>query len=316
MSVHWERLTADNLDRTVSLWSDRLTYSDDEFRRAVTRAAKLLREGRAFGALVLERECVRGFGLTAFVRDDVVDRLLTTMTPQLGKLLLLGRAPGAQAAILDRAELARGNAGRGLSLVVLNSNYDVDSDDAVAVLGCIISSFQAVHQGYRLSRIINEAHGEHNIEVVETSRAFDTCYLVDDTGGVRGFRSLVGSLTREAAAVRTSPLLGMFVYAPPRIGFSIPEQDLLQQAMSGAPDTMLAAKLDVATSAVKARWRRIVQRALSAVPELFDGLPAPRRGRGLQVRHLVLEYVRQHPSELTPYEGRTCTSTVEPKTFA
>jgi hypothetical protein len=47
----------------------------------------------------------------------------------------------------------------------------------------------------------------------------------------------------------------------------------------------------------------VLQRATRMVPELFRSVPLPKQPhqRGAQTRHLVLEYVRAHPSELTPY---------------
>jgi hypothetical protein len=190
----------------------------------------------------------------------------------------------------------------GSTLVVLNSNFDTRADDPAAVLGCIMTSFQTVHRGFRIGRIVNEAHGHHNIEVVLTSRTFDICHTRSNIGGVSGFRSMVGSLTREQAADRKTPLLGMFVYTSPRVEFTEPEQELLLEALTGAPDKQLAARLGVPIGVVKSRWRRLLVRAFTAVPDVFHGVPAPRGdSRGLQIRHLLLEYVRHHPSELTPY---------------
>jgi hypothetical protein len=111
-------------------------------------------------------------------------------------------------------------------------------------------------------------------------------------------------LDREDAVARRSPLLPLFTYSPPRVWFTPPEQQLLRAALSGMTDEGLRMKLGVATSTVKARWTRIQQRVSARLPELRAHLSkGPANGRGPQIRHLILDYVRRNPSELTPHEG-------------
>lgn len=59
--------------------------------------------------------------------------------------------------------------------------------------------------------------------------------------------------------------------------------------------------MGVPISAVKARWTRIQERFAQYAPEVLTGIPAPRGSRGVQTRHLILQYIRDHPSELTPF---------------
>jgi hypothetical protein len=117
-------------------------------------------------------------------------------------------------------------------------------------------------------------------------------------------RSLVGTVTREQAAAWSNPILALFTYSPPKLRFTAPEQRLLSEALAGGTDETLSAHLGIPLSAVKARWTRIQERVMRFAPDLFANLrvaPHRDRGRGVQTRHLILRYLRDHPSELTPY---------------
>jgi len=303
VSVHWVPLTADNLSLCARLWSDRQAYTAREFAQAMAVTASLLQQRRAFGALIFENATVRSFGVSAFVDEEPIDRLLEDGHPQIGKRLLLATDSTPESrVILERRQIAEGNANRGLNLMVLNANLDDNASDIASVFGLTISCFHDVHRGYRLARIISEVHGDSSIGIVVRSGAYEIRRHHSDVGGVAGLSSVVGTLTREQATAWSNPLLTMFVYEPPLIAFTEPEQQLLRTALSGAPDAVVAEQLRIPVTAVKARWSRILQRALDAVPAAFPPY-ASHNGtrRGAQQRHVILEYVRNHPSELTPY---------------
>jgi hypothetical protein len=300
--VSWVPLTPDHLTHCAPLWGDKRAYAPAEFARATARLAGLLQQQRALGAAILEDDQVRGFGVTGFVDPDVVESFLAAPHEQFGKRLLLDDSLGPDV-ILDRRRIAEGNSRAGLQLVVLNTNYDPDARHPDIVLGSVMASFQAVHRGYRVARIVNEVHGAEAVDVAVTSRSFEVRQRFVDVGGVKGLSGAVLTLTREQAAEWRNPLLAMFAYSPPRIYFTEPEQHILRLALTGAPDWDIAERLRVPETAVKGRWTRIQERAFGAVPELSAKLASrtTATGRGRQNRHLILEYVRQHPSELTPY---------------
>jgi hypothetical protein len=92
-------------------------------------------------------------------------------------------------------------------------------------------------------------------------------------------------------------------YAPPRLCFTTTERRLLRAALSGAPDSTVGRELAISVTAVKARWGRLLERAEANHPELGRRLLAHKREgtRGPRLRHIVIDHVRHHPSELTPY---------------
>jgi hypothetical protein len=310
MSVHWVPITADNLHHCVPLWNDRAAYSPAEFDVALSTLRVLLQTRQAVGGMMLEGNSVRGFGIGAYAHEAAVERLLHAPYPQFGKHLLLGTEPTrGRHALLDRSGIGVRNAGPGLQVVTINSSYDPQSGDLPAVLGCMVDSFQAVHKGQRLARVTVEAYGPA-AELIRNSLSFSVRAVFNHVGGVTGLAGALATATRDRALETRDMLMSMFVYSPPRIRFTESEQNLLRAALSGGPDETLAIKVGVPLTAVKARWTRLLARASAAVPDLFADLPAARRmsGRGAQCRHVLLEYVRQHPAELTPYFSDVPTS--------
>ena len=83
-------------------------------------------------------------------------------------------------------------------------------------------------------------------------------------------------------------------------------QSLLSVALSGGTDEWLSERLGIPVTAVKSRWIRIQQRTATRLPQLLQEVPMGHaRVRGVQTRHIILDYVRRTPSELTPYD-RDC----------
>ncbi len=188
---------------------------------------------------------------------------------------------------------------------ILNQGWDIDGPDAwPLLLGTLLANFIDVHRGYHMARLFGETFGADGVDIVTRSGAWATLYPSDlTTRDGEMLPSAVYSLTRAQARAQWSPLLPMFAYSPPRILFTHPERELLQAALSGGTDDVLAARLGVAVSAVKARWMRIQHRVLDRAPHLMPKSDAVHASgaRGAQTRHVLLEFVRNNPAELTPY---------------
>jgi len=290
-------LTSGSVADCAALWPDRNAYTNQEFAAALRSCAQLFDERRAIGARVHENERLSAFGLSVFLQPDFADAYLAAPHPLLGKRLLLDPRP-----IAGFADIAAANANRGLCLCVLAANFDVTSPNAAAALGLCMQATLDMHRGYRIERFINEAVGDANIEFLATSGAFDFVRTFETAAPGTALRSALFTLTKERAAERKSTLLPLFVYNPPRVGFTPAEQDLLRAALDAAPDDVISARLGIPLSATKARWTRIHQRVAARLPEIRNAVPRPQdmTRRGPQLRHLVLAYVRDNPSELTP----------------
>lgn len=298
-----EPLTWENLPEAIPLWPDRPLYSDAEFMRAMESAATLLRQRRAIGTLFRVGSQPRALGMSVFVRRSFADDYLKSPHPQLGKRVLLD-AFAAHSPVLTQKEVGRSNFSGGLDLVVAATNLDATTTaDRWQLFGTIFQCFIHAHAGYRLRRILHEVFGSANIDDVRVAGVFTKVAEFRNTGSARALCSLLGTLTIDEAIERRSTLLPMFLYRPPRMHLSASDQELLLAALEGGTDETLAARIGISTSGVKARWTRIQQKASKSIPEQFPCAQRAPRGsaRGAQIRHIILRYVRNNPSELTPY---------------
>jgi hypothetical protein len=76
-------------------------------------------------------------------------------------------------------------------------------------------------------------------------------------------------------------------YPPPRLGFTQPQQRLLELALLDYADAAAAEELGISSEAVRKRWRAIHSRH--------------EFGEGKDQRRGLLAYVRQHLEELRPW---------------
>src|SRR6187402_1763898 len=296
-------LTSANVERSVVLWPDRPAYSPDELQRVLHVLCQLFVRRCAHGTIISVDGVVRACGLSAFVHADVLDAEIAQPAPLLAKRLLLSAATESRALpFLDETDIARGNARDGLHLLILQANVDRSTGHGDALLGQTTRAFYRLHDGYRLARVVADYIGPVSVGVARAGE-FDVIREFPNIAPGVDIPSALVVLTPAGAAARGHTTIQTFVYSPPRIMFTAREQELLRCALDGAPDDIVAARLGMPLSLVKARWTRVQQRAMQMVPELFQSVPLPKQPhrRGAQTRHLVLEYVRAHRSELTPY---------------
>jgi DNA-binding CsgD family transcriptional regulator len=302
-------LTTDNINHGIGLWGDRPYCTPDELNVAFTSATRLLAEDRARGALIFDDDgCPRYFGYTVFVDEVTALKLMNEPRPRIGAPLLGGQMSDT---VLDERAIGLGNARDGLYLVVAGQGWDMHDaqDDAwPPFVGHILKAFVDVHAGFRLAAIIGEQFGDDGedagMRIVRRSGVYPNMreFSLVSRDSVLGM-SLVFWLTRREAVEGWSTLLPLFTYEAPVVGFTRQERRLLREALLGATDTELAHRLGMSVAAVKSSWVRLYTRA-STTMATVGSTESNRRAasRGLQKRHRLLDFVRQHPSELTPYE--------------
>lgn len=244
----------------------------------------------------------RAFGVSAFITDEAADRLVASSTPLLGRQLL--DDPAWNSLVLTPAAVGRANAGQGLQLLVVNQGYDTAiEDDATwaAVVGGLIQAFIDTHRGYRVRRIIVEQFGRRGAAFIAQSWPNVTCTDVTcvDGGVVPSAR---WSVTRDVAERQGGGLLPMFLYRRPLLGFTPADKVVLKAALAWGTDASIAAALSLPVATVKSRWSRILRRVASSPLGSRLTLDRGSERRGPQSRHLLLDYLRENPWELTPYE--------------
>jgi len=296
-------LTSATVERSVPLWPDRAAYSSTELEQSLRVLRQLFARRCAHGSILTVNGVPRACGLSAFVHADVLDAGIADPMPLLAKRLLLWETAAPQRSpFLDETDIARGNAREGLHLLIIQAHFDASTGHADILLGTLTRAFYRLHAGYRLVRVVADYVGEVSVGVARAGE-FDVIREFPSIAPGLDVPSALVVLTPESGGARSGTIIQTFVYHPPRVLFTAREQELLRCALEGAPDDIVAERLGLTLSSVKARWTRVQQRAMQMVPELFHSVPLPKQAhrRGAQTRHLVLEYVRANPSELTPY---------------
>jgi hypothetical protein len=271
-------LTAADLPRCAPMWGGRELLTAAQLRAALATLGRLLTDGHARGRLFVDDSGdVCAFGCSAFVSTSFADALVARPQQLFGSTLLL--RPDVEALVLDDERVAAGNAGRGLDLVVVSQGYrtrrgSIAAEEFTAVLGAMIHAFVDTHLGYNVERIVNEVFGAEGMAAIESASAGGLDLLArfrpEVDAGVL-VPSLIWTLTRAQAHTRRSLLLPMFLYAPPRLGFTTAERALLLSALGGRTDRESAVALGIPLTAVKARWTRILARAADQDPRVARG---------------------------------------------
>lgn len=294
-----------HLPQCDDLWLGHEALSAGQRRLFRDVLGLLLAERRAQGTFITDGDVPLACGASVFLDDAWASRYSEAPAPALplclAEAFLSGHTP-----ILDNRGLAAANAGAGAALAAWGQGYRrtrATEPCEPLILAALIREFLHAHQGYRITRIVNQVIGEPNIQVLLLAAPFSLRHRMEfvSEDGTRTPSALF-DITRAEAGQHCSPLLPAFLYNPPRLFFTPAEKALLRAAMRGEPDLALAQRLGVQVSAVKARWARIYHRTARYMPDLVAPTPhAPRHSRGAQIRHRLLEFLRNNPSELTPY---------------
>ena len=256
---------------------------------------------------------ILGAGVTAFVADDFMRELKTPplfwIGPELARRVVRGDCP-----LLSDKEVRVANSGAGLNLIVWQIGILPEDLKRPDVTSAAMTAFIRLHGGFLLKEVIvqpetmEHLHGLRNAGGLllnpadgsygefHVSEAHDFLTAPCNIGGTR--ERVLGQLVSWA--------FPLFVYQPPRCGFSRSEQRLLFSALDGGTDEELAKTLQVSVSAVKKMWHSIYERVGACVPELLpNSVNHVESGeRGKEKKHRLLAYLREHPEELRPVARR------------
>ncbi len=240
-----------------------------------------------------------GVGMAIALDDTWRQRLIEAPPPFAPALIYQALLDGEFQPPADK-ELARLN-GRGeVSFLVLHyeqTHKDLNDPDTLEILGVAMSLFRQAHAGYRLAHLFQEGMGEQGAYLesmgfrARTRRADPALPELYGLSRDEAMRLLPGSPVRDA-----------FQFTPPRFGFSASERRMLRLAVTQLADEEMGDELGISVHGIKKLWRTVHQRALDAMPDLFDEVATPDSGtRGPERRRTLLQYLRQHPEELRPY---------------
>jgi DNA-binding CsgD family transcriptional regulator len=330
MPVWRSRLMTADEAPVVAAWLMKLDpMMPEQLGRALPRLVQQLLNGREIkAACVEERMCPDlpwrpiAVGASAFISDDVVERLMANARPMFAMRLLEDeRMEREDSGFLTGENVAKANARDGLNLLVLG--WLQEAKDGSLIYDHLDPRSRALvvegqkrllqeHRGFKLKQIILDGFLDAREALIGTGlkirgefRAGDG--LVSCFGAPFARDYIVSGLTREEATANMSgtPASLLFEYRPPRLGLSSSEQEVAELALDGMKNSDIADVLGATTSAIKRRWRPIFIKMQDAgIMEPDDRLEGNSEVRGREKRRIAVEYLRNHPEELRPYDDR------------
>ncbi len=239
---------------------------------------------------------LRWFGLSAFVTPDAVSTALQMPATPFRQFLFNSVLDGGSP-FLTQKQIAAANAAGDLILVVLLCQPDVgEYTEAQGGLLFRIAyeSFCFAHSGFALTDFWQEVSDRKRAEVLANlGLELHRTVAVEN-----GTQNLLLKYTRQRAAANPAYAMSfIFNRLPPRFGFSVGQQQLLESALLDTSDRDFATRHRLTEDAVKKRWRGIYDRVNLAEPSLAEA-----EGAGSNQRRLLLGYLRRHMEELRPYQ--------------
>lgn len=256
-----------------------------------------------------------GAGLAVFVDDDFLRAAKATPSFWIGPELVK-RITGGQSPLLSDAEVRDGNSIEGLNLIVWHLTCYPQDLTRPELGSAIMTAFLETYRGFRLREIFGQADC---LEHLRAAQSVGGLYFDRLKGCYGSFPQLDAGnfsheprnfgITRELGTTQTASWVGsLFLYEPPRFGFSQSEQRLLLSALTqGGTDEELSVSLGISVFAVKKTWRLIYDRVGPCLPELVranEGAAIPAQARGREKKQRLLAYLRKHPEELRPVSRR------------
>jgi hypothetical protein len=212
------------------------------------------------------------------------------------------------------AEIARANAGAGLNLLITHFGADINAADVDAGYAINYEVGRRLYLGWNLRTL--------TIEMFQRGGRFDG----RSWGANLGYRiGIYPPAALQAAAIPESeapcvwlasrdeargsdqPALAWLFggFKRPRCGFTSREQQSLLLALGGHTDEGIAQALTVSNSTAKRLFRSIYEKAERALgAQHFAGISLEPGIRGPEIRRRMLNFVREHPEELRPYDAR------------
>jgi hypothetical protein len=301
MSLRWRPAVSSDIEYCLSILVNR-TGGGLVGEATALRIWKQLTEEPFFLSAVVEFDATPGrrfpaFGAAIFASPDFVQRELDCPSQDINSRVIAGLAMGRRV-LASRLEVARGNAALGLDVVIIGGMWRdacMLPEERREIQILLVRSFVESLAGYRVRRIIQETADPATDEYLRRSPEFQAVAKFPQGG-----RTLYVMTAESVKPFAGSFGNAIFSYREPNLHLLPSHQELLVSSLTGATDMELAALLKLSPDAVKARWRSVYQHLTHSRPDLLAGTASA--GRGLQKRHLVIEYVRRHPEELRPYD--------------
>lgn len=278
-------------------------YGDIDSEERVGLLKALLRE-KAVSGLMLETSIANSdprivaIGITGFLDIPTAQQLLDDPDdhPVVDKLYT--QELDGNRVLLRPEQVARENSGPGLALMFLHFSLpagDPQSAETQQAVELMQASFRQHHGGYNCRMAL------HPVPL----------------GDPRGKQSLLNVGFKPVGEGQHLLLFDFKVFdqvpfhpftclqrkQPPKLGFSPAEKELLNLALWGNSDAVIAATLNITIDTVRKRWRNIYQK-IADHPEisLFPSVKTDQElaTRGPEKRRIVIQYIDANLEEIRP----------------
>ena len=249
-----------------------------------------------------------GFGMAVFVTSAFAEAVRADPQPGLNARIIESIDAG-HSVIPSYRYLQTANAAATLDHVVMYScekQDSLNSNELGFVRNFLARSYMEAFAGYRLRRMLYEIVSEDEFEKIKGYRGIRIVkrFSTPESPGIpalwKGSRALceatAESFSDDPASVAARPFIDRAV---PILDFTSSQKKLLVAALRGAENAELAHHLCRTPAAIKRTWAGIFEKCVQNNPAL---LPATEGSlRGLQKRHKVMAYIREHPEEIRPF---------------
>jgi len=316
MRLRYRPLEPQDVPTSLRLSNEHDRYGD-LFDQLAPIWVELLGGESLIGTVVENLDCPKGqrvvaFGASVFLTDEFVryakNPPLFWIGPELIRRFPQGRSP-----ILNFKAIQRANSSGGLNLFMWQAAGRPSSGDELhAIFYELNRGIIEMHRGYLIQEVLAQEASDEELRHAVKAGGY---WLNPSTGayselpeareGKLTDRPFIVGITREIALRNPGSWFAsmLFHHTPPQIYFRPGEQRLLRAALTGGTDEELAERLDVSIHAVKKCWISIYQRVAERLPELLpENLDhaSARGARGMEKKHRLLSYLRDHPEELRP----------------
>ena len=240
-----------------------------------------------------------GLGMAIVLNSTWLERLRVSPPENTAIELYRELISGTYSLPTDR-ELAVANAKGQVSFFVLHYSQklrDPSDPDTLNMYAIGMSLFHTSHVGYRLSELYQEALDEEGKHLMNmgfkcfTKHENPSCSKLYGLNSKVAFDMFPGNIISH-----------VFLFTPPKMGFSHSERKLLRLATNDFSDDQIADELGLTLHTVKKLWRSIHSRSSECMPDLFQHMTdLPSGTRGPDRRRILLKYLRQHLEELRPF---------------
>jgi DNA-binding CsgD family transcriptional regulator len=309
MGLSWRRGGLADLTRCLALLQGHCAYDSATLERLPAVWQALFQDAAVIFSIVEDQarplDCrVLAFGASVFVTDSFMACERTGVTPYVSARTIQAEL-GKLSPILRPRAICAAQARDGLNLLTLHYaevKEVLSPEEQHQVRLAMFESFIAQHKGYRVKELLQELWDDE----------IPPPYILGGWGPVRSHYAafaasrtpreprpyLLGLTRQEVDTIPGWIAAPVFVWTPPRFGFSPAERALLALAVGGDTDRDLSRALALALPTIKSRWRQIYDRVAAVDLAFLPDRPATNGRRGDEKRRRLMEYLRHHPEEL------------------